>query len=309
MKKCLVLLLLCFMLILSAASAEKASYHGISLDTSVDYVSMSGVKVTNWDSFISFLHKFPNLTRCDMYDTRVHLKEADRLTAEFPNVQFGWTLEILGCDKTHVFRNDITAFSTLHNNRTPLHSSADFEILKYCPNLLALDVGHNAVTDVSFLKYTPNLRVLILACNHITDITPVKELKDLQYLEIFKNQITDISPLAELTNLLDLNICFNRIRNWDPLLGLTNLERLWLYNSNNYAADSPVPNSVVNSLKKALKNTTVDAVSYSTEGGWRDHPRYFIMDNMFKNYSYIPFDQSYYIRKDGKTAEYTHPIN
>ena len=92
---------------------------------------------------------------------------------------------------------DQTAFSTLHGDPSdPVHSENDFSILKYCKNLMALDVGHNIIRDVSFLYDLPKLRVLILACNCITDITPVGSLKDLEYLEIFWNQIGDISPLT-----------------------------------------------------------------------------------------------------------------
>lgn len=297
-------------MLFAVSLAEPVTYQGFTADTEAVHLSMDGVKVTNWNSLVTYLHQFPNLKRCDMYDTITHLKEADLLSAEFPDVQFGWTLEITGCDRKHVFRSDVTAFSTLHSNKTHLHASSEFEIFKYCPNLLALDVGHNAVDDLSFLQYTPNLKVLIVACNHLTDITPIGQLKDLEYLEIFKNKITDISVLANLTNLIDLNICFNNVKDWSPLLGLTNLERLWLYNSNNYSESSPVPTAIVTQLKEALPNTYVDAKSYSTAGGWREHERYSIVNTMFNNYSYIPFKQDgQYIRRDGKTAEYTHPVD
>jgi hypothetical protein len=154
---------------------------------------------------------------------------------------------------------------------------------------VALDIGHNRVDDLSFLYDLPNLKVLIVACNAVTDITPIGSLKDLEYLEIFKNKIKDISPLAGLTNLVDLNICFNYIGDWTPIHGLTKLERLWLYNSNNYSDDRPVPTSVVNELKEKLPDCYIDYRSYSTNGGWREHPRYDVIYEMFKSGQYIAF--------------------
>ena len=88
---------------------------------------------------------------------------------------------------------------------------------------------------------------------------------------------------------MDLNICFNRISDWSALEGLTKLRRLWLYNSNNYSDSSPVPKDVVAALRSALPDCKVDAVSYSTDGGWRNHPRYDTINTMFWGTDYIPF--------------------
>ena len=215
----------------------------------------------------------------------------------------------------HTIRTDQTAFSTLHNNKSDPHRSADFSILRYCTRLLALDIGHNLVEDVSFLHYLPQLRVLILACNiNLRDISPLRELTELEYLELFKNDIHDISPLAHLTQLRDLNICFNRVQDYEPLKGLHNLQRLWLFNSNNYSDDIPVPYNIVAGLKQALPNCLVDAVSYSTLGGWREHERYDIINKMFDEGYYIPFRFSppvtelTYLYAGGKTLEAAMPV-
>lgn len=299
MKKLMLLTLLLVLLSATSALADTATYRNLTVDTSSTYVNLGSTIVNDYPSFYTFLDQLPNLRQLDMFDTPISLADADRLTERYPGVSFGWSLKVVARDHSHVIRTDATAYCALHNNQSVHHTSADFEVLKYCPNMMALDLGHNSIDDLSFLRYVPQLRVLILACNNLKDITPIGELRNLEYLEIFKNDINDISPLANCTNLLDLNICFNRIRDWTPLYSLTQLERLWMYNSNNYSENDPVDYAVVQAVKQHLPNTKVDYKSYSTTGGWREHPRYDVLYQMFYtdklrngvhgNGTYIPF--------------------
>ncbi|MBR6669010.1 MAG: leucine-rich repeat domain-containing protein [Clostridia bacterium] len=299
MKKLLAALLILLCLLMAglalAEEPQTATYMGkFTADINAEYIDLGKVRVEDYDAFIVFLRKFPNLKKVDMFSTNIYPKNIDRLAEAFPNIEFGWTMRI----GDHWVRTDATAFSTLHNNRSPQHTEQQFKYLKYCKNLLALDIGHNAVTDLSFLYDLPNLRVLILACNiNLKDITPVGSLKNLEYLELFKNDINDISCLANCTNLIDLNICFNRIKDWTPLHGLHKLERLWLYNSNNWSDQYPVDKQVVADLRTALPNCHVDSTSYSTLGGWREHDRYYVIFHMFKYGEYIPFSRGQEIKQ------------
>ena len=172
-----------------AEQSSRASYVNVSFPTDAEYIDMGSQRVVQWDAFYTFLRKFPNLKKVDMFATEVYRTKINEIKAEFPDVEFGWTMRI----SEHTIRTDQTAFSTLHNNKSDPHRSVDFSILRYCTRLLALDIGHNLVEDVSFLHYLPQLRVLILACNiNLRDITPLRELTDLEYLELFKNDIHDI---------------------------------------------------------------------------------------------------------------------
>ncbi|MBE5810320.1 MAG: leucine-rich repeat domain-containing protein [Clostridiales bacterium] len=299
MKKSIIALLMLIVLLTTslvhAEESQTVSYLGqFKADVNAEYINMDKTRVTDMDAFINFLRKLPNLKKVDMFSTQIYTKDIDKLAAAFPDIEFGWTMRI----GDHWVRTDATAFSTLHNNSSPAHTEKQFQYLKYCKNLLALDIGHNGVKDLSFLYDLPNLKVLILACNiNLKDITPVGSLKDLEYLELFKNDINDISCLANCTNLLDLNICFNRIKDWTPIHGLTNLERLWVYNSNNWSEQYPVDRKVVADLKAALPNCHIDSTSYSTLGGWREHDRYYVIFHMFKYGEYIPFHRSQEIKQ------------
>lgn len=305
MKKLLPLLLLALCMVLPAlAKGESVTYTNdfgsLTVEKDAEYIDLGSLRVPNTDSdyarFESFLAKLPNLKKADMFATEIRRVRIESLAARFPQVEFGWTM-IIPCsnplhpDRTpHRVRTDATAFSTLHNNKCTEHTSADLSILKYCKNLQALDIGHNRVTDLSFLYDLPHLKVLIAACNlELNDITPIGSLKELQYLELFKNDIHDISCLANCTELVDLNLCFNRISDLSPLEGLKHLRRLWLFNSNNYSDFIPVPAAAVKALRAALPDCKVDDVSYSTLGGWREHPRYDTIYEMFWGTEYIPF--------------------
>ena len=284
MKKFLILL---FLLILGAsASAEPLIFQKtFTADSQAEYIDFGSMQVKSIDALIDYLKQFPNLKKVDMFATRIYPSSIDKLAAAFPELEFGWTMRI----GDHWVRTDQTAFSTLHGNASSQHDESDFSYLRYCRNLLALDIGHNAVRDVSFLYELPKLKVLILACNLIEDITPVGSLTELQYLELFKNEINDVSVLTACTELLDLNICFNRITDWSCLESLSKLERLWLYNSNNWSENDPVPAEVIAALQAALPQCQIDSTSYSTLGGWRDHKRYYVVFNMFKYSEYVPF--------------------
>lgn len=287
----------------SATDSNTVTFGKITVNRTTQYLDMDNVKVTDYNAFMAFLDQLPNLKICNMFATEIKLADADRLAERYPGVKWGFSLRVAAKDHYHIIRSDSTAYCCLHNNKTVQHTSKDFEVLKYCPDMLALDLGHNAIEDISFLRYMPKLKVLILACNKLTDITPIGELTELEYLEIFKNNITDISPLANCRKLLDLNICFNRIKDWSVLYDMTQLTRLWLYNSNNYSDSSPVSSDVVSKLKKNLSNTQVDAKSYSTAGGWRSHTHYDTLTQMFYtdkerggihgNGSYYPFVDSW----------------
>ena len=284
MKRLLIWLLL--LMLFGSAQAEPLTFQKtFTADSTAESIDFGDVQVKNIDKLIEYLAQFPNLKKVDMFATHIYPSSIDKLAAAFPLVEFGWTMRI----GDHWVRTDQTAFSTLHGNTSPQHDEDDFRYLKYCRNLLALDIGHNAVKDVSFLYDLPKLKVLILACNQIVDITPVGSLTDLQYLELFKNEIEDISPLTACTELLDLNICFNQITDWTATHSLPKLERLWLYNSNNWSEKDPVPEEAIAAIKAALPQCQIDSTSYSTLGGWRDHKRYYVVFNMFKYSEYVPF--------------------
>ena len=284
-------------------AGANVSYEGKTWPEDAEYIDLGDFVVTDFDAFMAFLDRMPNLKQVDMWQNRMTREQCDLLAARYPGMKWGWTMVIKGWDHEHLVRTDYTAWSTLHNNRSAKHSSEDLSVVRYCWNLKALDIGHNKVDNLDFLYDLPELRVLIIAINNVTDITPLASLKHLEYAELFNNKITDITPLKDLPHLLDLNLSFNKITDLSPVKNLKTLQRLWLFSSQR-TNQSPAPETVAE-LRAALPDTQIDTVHHPTTGTWRyvgtnrKHPHYAVITQMFgedhlrPRYEYVPFDESW----------------
>ena len=308
-RKFWLLLIALFAVALVSGAAADVEFGGVAYPEDAEYIDLGSKTVRDYNAFEAFLDQMPNLRQVDMFATEISASTCDRLAARYPQIKWGWTMVLRGKDHTHLIRTDYTSWSTLHSNKSSHHVSEDFHILKYCWNLMALDIGHNSVTNLDFLYDLPELRVLIIACNEVSDITPVASLHHLEYAELFKNRIADLTPLSGLDHLLDLNLCFNAITDWTPVSGLTQLKRLWIYSGNQYARGgankAQAIKAAARSLKQSLPDTEVDYTHYSTAGTWRNitknklHPHYQAIIAMFgenhlkPKYEYVPFEDSW----------------
>ena len=138
------ILLLLAVLSALAEEAETVTFSKLTVPADAEYVDLGKITVTSTEAykkFYEFLGKLPNLKRVDMYATRIPRRRIDELVEKFPEVEFGWTMAV----GNHDVRTDAVAFTTAHSDRSGRHKSEDFEVLKYCKGLLALDLGHNAV--------------------------------------------------------------------------------------------------------------------------------------------------------------------
>ncbi len=211
-------------------------------------------------------------------------KEMIPMLEKYPDIEFVWLINLANA---YTLSSDATAYSTMKREKQgrALRSS-ELEVLKYAPNLKALDLGHHAITSLDFLKGL-DLELLILADNQITDISVLADMPHLQYAELFLNDITDVSPLAACTDLLDLNLTWNKITDLTPLDSCTKLERLW----------SSFNKKMSEETKQHFIDTHPDCIAdftnwHSTADGWRDHPRYAHYVSCFKKHTWIPFSET-----------------
>lgn len=300
MKKAIVILL-AFLFLCGSSLAEEAasgtvSFGDVSFDRGTEYIDLGDQSVGNLSSFISFLQEFPNLKKVDMFATQIDRNGVQKLEEALPDVTFGWTLQLMKYKNKHIVRTDAEAFSTLHGV-CPNHNDNDFLLLKYCTSLLALDLGHNYVSDLSFLRNMPHLRVLILGENTtLKNIEVIGELKELEYLELFTCGFTDISPLVNLPNLMDLNLSNNKVKDWRPLKEMKQLKRLWISGM----CSKKMTEAEKKELQEALPDTEIVFNGRDPmDKGWRtdpktkaNHPHYDVIYEIFHTGKYIPFEES-----------------
>ena len=211
-------------------------------------------------------------------------EEMDRLNKQYDPIRFVWkvhfTLYTLRTDATYFCASDLPGNGYVAIKMT----DEQLEPLKYCEDLIALDLGHMRYTDLSFLENMPKLQFLILVEAKFTDISPIGTLKELEYLEIFVNTIDDLSPLLQCPALKHLNIGYTSGFDTSVLKQLTGLERLW-YPGNKMSKEE------IEELKAALPDTLCHVPDWDPDGstgnGWREADIYFEMRNIF-NMHYMP---------------------
>lgn len=264
-----------------AAPVSSVTYRGKTFSTSQQELNLSGFKMKNEDlpALKELAAKFPNLQKIVLCDCGLSNETLAAFQNEMNGVRVVWRVK-LGTQWS--LRTDAVAFSVLIMNYKHVRmTSKDLEVLKYCPDLLALDLGHQALTDLSKIpEYLPDLRLLIIADNQVSDLSPLANLKHLHYLEIFVNRVKDLSPLAGLRELVDVNISYNPISDITPLLNSPMMQRIWL-------ESTKVSQSGVDQLRAAYPNAKVVNIGKgSVDQGWRyGNARYEQMMNMwFNNY-------------------------
>lgn len=226
-------------------------------------LSLAGISIEELEAALPL---FPNLQKVILTDTGADDEALDALNRAHPNISIIWTVQI---GKSPV-RTDATWFYA--PSQIGAIRDADLQKLRYCREMVAVDVGHMKVTDCSWLEQMPHVKYLILADTGITNISPVSNLKELVYLELFGLNLTDYSPLLGCTALQDLNISSTHA-DPEPLSHMT-----WLHNLHWYRGLSdPATREAVSLLPEQLPQTNVmlDMVG-NISNPWRNLPHYYV---------------------------------
>ena len=140
--------------------------------------------------------------------------------------------------------------------------------LKYCEDMVCLDLGHMTMHTIDFVTYMPKLKYLILAWTEVQYIEPIRSCKNLIWLELDNSCIRDYSPLVDCTALEDLNIG-KTFCDITPITQMTWLKNLYMIFGSGADAWK---------CTQALPNTRVVANGDATVGGgWRRLPNYYDM--------------------------------
>lgn len=255
---------------------------GQTVTSDTELLDLKGTKIQSLALVEETVQCMPNIKKIDMCGCGFSDAEMGTLFDKYPDVRFVWELNLKG----RKLRTDAVGFTTANPGKyTNANSSEsykkavkaanpkrlyteDLQVLRYCPDLVALDLGHNYIDDLSVLEYLPKLQILIVADNKFTDIFVFEKLPELVYVEFFMNAVTDITPLANHEHLLDLNFCNNKVEDISPLLTMPQLERVW-------CAGNKFSRAEGKAMQEQLPDCIVDYTAKDdTADGWREHERY-----------------------------------
>lgn len=187
--------------------------------------------VETLDGLEDALMYLPDIRFVDMLACEVTTDDIDRYMEINPDADYLWWVKF----GRWVVRSDIQIFSSMRTTDNHYYTNEElYPLLHYCKKMRALDLGHNALTDLTDIGNMTDLQVLIIADNeYLTDLSPLKNLDKLYYLEMFLCiNITDFSGLDGMVSMEDMNCRYCRYLD-DPsfLANMPNLRMLYCANT------------------------------------------------------------------------------
>ena len=249
------------------------TFKDFALDESTETLDLTGIPTTV-EEIEAILPYLPNLTYVDMTDCGIDNETMDALNARHENVKIVWTVTL---GTWYRVKTDITWFMPVLDDYSPFGN--ELYNLRYCHDIIALDIGHRYVTNCDFVSYMPNLKYLLLADTAISDLTPVANCKELVYLELFQSFVQDLSPLLECTKLEDLNLHYTHTQHQAHIVAqMTWLKNVWW----GHIPEAQLSRKDQQMLREALPNCNFNFDRGSSTGsGWRELPNYYAQRDVF----------------------------
>lgn len=256
---------------------EKDAF-GTTYRSDVTEIDLSGMLLASLDEVEAELAYFPALEKVILCDVGPEPKKPfdNETMAAFrekmrPYYKVVWTVQI----NYLKVRTDETYFMPAKHHAVV--TNYQVQNLKYCEDMVCVDLGHMAIQDISFVEYMPHLKYFIVIDAPLMYIDSISTCKELIYLEFFWTWINDYTPLLGCTALQDLNVART---NGDPLVfkDMPWLKNLWINVSSTEKQEQ---------LRQALPDTFIKFCDGEmTANGWRDLPNYFAM----RDYLGMPYN-------------------
>ncbi len=260
------------------------TFLGVKVGTADELIDLRGNKYTLDEVKTALdenLKNFTRLKKIDMCGCGLTNTEMEELTNTYPDIKFVWIV------KFHRWkvRTDAVVFSALNSNNEEIYDEKDYApLLKYCTDLIALDLGHSLIKDISSVANMKNLRAIILTDNKITDISAFAELKDLEFIEMNINRVKTVEPLKDLTNLKYVNLWSSK--------SATDLS--YLYNHENLLITifhRTVSTEERQRFRESNPNCdayfVVDSEKITTNKAWRSNPYRIDLKKAFSNWKKV----------------------
>lgn len=241
---------------------------GQLFSSTVEELDLSGVKLTSLEDLARELAYFPNLKQvflgeCGL-DNASLASLRDQVREQYKLV---W---VVSCGNKLKTRTDATTFMPLRDNVYYFNDEEAYN-LRYCEDMVCIDIGHMSIHNIDFVEYMPNLEYLILAHTQVQYIEPISTCKKLKFLELDWTPIRDLNPLKGCTALEDLNLG-NTFADFTPVEEMTWLNNLWMVDC---SADAR------SQMTQALPNTKVMITGAATvANGWRNLENYYQMRDL-----------------------------
>lgn len=249
---------------------------------------LNDIPMTSTDEIDKAMAAFYNMEKVEMCHCGISNEDMWALRQRHPETKFVWMV-LIGYKE---IRTDITTFMPYklgygEGGFGNKHAAN----LRYCTDIIVMDIGHMGVTDYSFMEHMTKMEYLILADTKGTDFSVIANMKELKYLEVFITKFDQAEVLTGLTKLVDLNIGTSLLDNIEPLTRMPWLENLWL------PATPYVSMEERAQLAEALPNTRIVYGGIgSTDLGWRETPNYYKMRDLLG----MAYSPGYTSRSTGK---------
>lgn len=239
--------------------------YGQTVTDDITELDLSGIAVDSCEEVEALVACLPNLEKLIMSDcgidspTMAAFRERQR-----ENYKVVWTVYL---GKKCVVRTDDTYFMPIKQGEYYFLDQYSEE-LKYCEDMVCLDLGHHKIHNIDFVAYMPHLKYLIIAHTEVQDVSPIVNCQELVYLEVDWSTIRSYEPIAQLKSLEDLNLN-ETFCDITPILSMTWLKNLWAP-GRSYA--------IQQQLIEALPDTHLQLSKQNAPGeGWRNLPNYYAM--------------------------------
>lgn len=236
--------------------------------TEDEEIDLSEAEITNLDKVDQGMAYFPDaklvfLGKCDLANESIAAYR-ERVREKYKVV---WTVEM---GKKLTARTDDTTFMPTRE-RVYYFNDEEAYNLRYCEDMVCIDIGHMSISNIDFVEYMPNLEFLILAHTQVQYIEPISTCKKLKFLELDWSPVKDLSPLVECTALEDLNLG-NTYADFEPIGTMKWLKNLWMIGCSTGAKYR---------MTQALTDTKVMVSGSATvANGWRDLDNYYEMRDL-----------------------------
>lgn len=243
---------------------------GTTFRENVTELDFSGTALENTAQLEALMGYFPHLEKLILCDCGLENETlADYRERVREQYKVVWSIRI----QTLTIRTDETTFMPVKHDIhvTDMH----LKELKYCEDMICIDVGHMGVTDIDWVRYMPHMQYLTLADTDVANIEALSGLKELVYLELFKTQVSDYSPLLGCTALEDVNLAFTH-GDASVFAEMPWLKNLWI---NQCGVDAETRKL----LEESLPDTHIEFDSgWHLGGSWRGVRNYFRMRDILE---------------------------